>query len=176
MSKKLLAKTVFTEKEFRKASVRDKVVMNIQQPTLQLSNRDEIYKTKLIDAFTLSSNELSKTIVIKKLRSIWQEMSYSNAVNIIDAAEDIFGPMLRRNNQILTSVLIDKSAMILDLALETGNLKQANAAIANLDKLRDKERELDNPYEDLTMPVPEFSDDPNLLTIDIPHQDVTEEE
>lgn len=179
MSKSLLKRRVFTEKEFKQADKIERIRMSQLQPSLMLNQKEYEYYGKLKSAFHVISDSLSQLESVRKISDLFPEMRAGAISKLIRNTELFYGQMLKRNKDMSRAVLIDKATKLHQLSIEKEDLKTAAEALKIIGKFEklDQADEIENVYEDLALPDISFTNNPEALkTQDIDFEYINEEE
>lgn len=152
----------------RKTPRVEKILMAMQDEKLELKPEDEDYKNLLVRAFTIMSEYPVLQKQVKML--IATGCSQAHAYNVIKDAQYVFGNIYKVNIdyqrnarrewllKIIEKLKKEKPKDWYKLSLE------ANKQLIELDNLKKaNQQSLDDELEDLTIPIVEFTSDPQAL-------------
>lgn len=164
---------IYSEKDFKEATTSlERIYMYMMQPqTFHLNDSDYEKLRKLEHVWTICFNELSPVQATRKVVELYG-ISSASARNLIKNAEELFAPLFKRSGDMANVVLLEQLNLVYKKAIVAEDYKSAVRALAEINKLREKEDNLSKLLDMLQMPTVIFTDNPDVLEIE--HEEVDE--
>jgi hypothetical protein len=148
----------------------------------KLSEKQEHKRIQYEQAHALRIQGFSREQTVKMLLSRRISKSASDAYRVVSNAEQLFGDINAVHKEGLRHILTENLMRVYNSAMASGSWKEANKSneiIAKINNLMDHDQ-VPIDWKKIIIPIPVYTSDPAVLkrqeTIDIPHEDVDDDE
>lgn len=148
----------------------------------KLSDKQDFKRVQYEQAHNLRLLGMSKEQTVKMLFSRKIAGSMREAYRIVNCAEELYGEVNKASKEGLRHIVTENLQRIYNMAMERGDLKNANKAQETMAKINGmiNHEQLPIDISKFIIPIPVYTSDPNVFkqqeTIDISHEELEDEE